>query len=197
MLQTIIWDIDDVLNNLTKDWLEREWLPRHPDCSIHFDELKANPPHVELGISLNEYQVSLDNFRTNVIGRNLSPSTDAIAWFEQYGSNYRHIALTARPFIAVPPAAEWLFRHFGKWIRGFGFVPSSRAIDSAPIYDSNKGEWLQWVGVGAILVDDSPNNQKAAQSIGLKTILIPQPWNNAVGSTKESFESINRVLKSN
>jgi len=196
-MRTIIWDIDDVLNNLTKDWLELEWLPKHPNCCIHFEQLKANPPHLVLGISLNEYQISLDNFRTDLIGRNLSPSPEAIAWFEQYGSNYRHIALTARPFIAVPPAAQWVFQHFGKWIRGFGFVPSSRSTDCAPAYDSNKGEWLQWISVGAILVDDSPVNQEAAKSIGLKTVLIPQPWNNSEGSTKESFESINKVINSN
>lgn len=194
MLRTIIWDIDDVLNNLTQAWLEREWRPNHPDCAVPFAEIRANPPHEVLGIALHEYQVSLDHFRTSETGRNLAPIPEAVAWFRKHGAQYRHIALTARPFVAVPPAAEWVFRHFGQWIRGFGFVPSLRATDCAPAYDSDKGDWLRWIGVGDILVDDSPANQKAAMEIGLKTVLVPQPWNQAAGTLNDALSTLSRLM---
>jgi hypothetical protein len=189
---TIIWDIDDVLNNLMQAWLECEWRPQHPDCTVGFVQLRINPPHEVLGITLHEYQVSLDKFRTSEAGRNLAPAPEAIAWFEQHGAHYRHLALTARPFVAVPPAAAWVFRHFGQWIRGFGFVPSPRSGDRAPAYDREKGDWLRWIGVGDILVDDSPANQKAAMELGLKTVLVPQPWNQASGTMRDALSTLSR-----
>jgi len=197
MSRTIIWDIDDVLNNLTQAWLKHEWCPEHPDCTVQFSEIRANPPHEVLGITLHEYQVSLDRFRTSEVGRNLTPVPETVAWFEQHGAQYRHIALTARPFVAVPSAAEWLFQHFGQWIRGFGFVPSPRANDHAPAYDRDKGDWLRWVGVGDVLVDDSPANQKAAIELGLKTVLVPQPWNQANGTISDALTDISRQLDTN
>jgi FMN phosphatase YigB (HAD superfamily) len=197
MLHTIIWDVDDVLNNLTQAWLEHEWRPEHSDCTVQFSELRANPPHEVLGTTLYEYQISLDRFRTSEDGRNLTPVPEVVAWFVQHGAQYRHIALTARPFVAVPPAAEWLFQHFGKWIRGFGFVPSPRASDRAPTYDRDKGDWLRWIRVGDVLVDDSPANQKAAMELGLKTVLVPQPWNQAGGTINDALTELSRKLGSN
>jgi hypothetical protein len=97
----------------------------------------------------------------------------------------------------VPPVAEWIFRHFGQWIRGFGFVPSPRATDLAPAYDCDKGDWLRWVGVGDILVDDSPANQKAAIELGLKTVLVPQPWNQAGGTINDALTELSRKMDSN
>ncbi len=197
MLRTIIWDVDDVLNNLMQSWFEHEWRPNHQDCPVSFAEIQANPPHEILGITLNEYQMSLDRFRTGEAGRNLAPVPEVVAWFGQHGARYRHIALTARPFVAVPPAAEWIFRHFGRWIRGFGFVPTPRAADQAPAYDRDKGDWLRWIGVGDVLVDDSPANQRAATELGLKTVLVPQPWNLAGGTITDALAALSRQLDSN
>jgi len=194
MLRTIIWDIDDVLNSLTQEWLEHEWRPKHPDCTVTFAEIRANPPHEVLGTTLHEYQVSLDRFRTSEAGRSLAPVPEVVDWFVHHGACYRHIALTARPFVAVPPAAEWLFEHFGNWIRGFGFVPSQRVNDHAPDYDRDKGDWLRWIGVGDVLVDDSPTNQKAALELGLGAVLVPQPWNQASGTIRDALIALSRLL---
>ena len=59
---TLAWDVDDVLNNLMQVWLEEAWLPVHPECSVTYRELTANPPHREIGASLDEYLASLDDF---------------------------------------------------------------------------------------------------------------------------------------
>jgi hypothetical protein len=193
-LFTIVWDIDDVLNNLMQEWLEQEWRPNHPDCTVTFAQIRSNPPHEVLGISLLEYQRSLDRFRTGEAGRNLAPVPEVVDWFVQHGPRYRHIALTARPFVAVPPAADWVFRHFGQWIRGFGFVPSSRETDHAPAYDQDKGDWLRWIGVGDILVDDSSANQEAAITLGLQTVLVPQPWNQAGGTIHDALTELSQKL---
>ena len=194
MLSTIIWDIDDVLNSLTQEWFDHEWRPKHPDCAVKFAEMRANPPHEVLGATLHEYQQSMDRFRTSEVGRNLAPVPEVRAWFEQHGAQFRHIALTARPFVAVPPAAEWLFQHVGEWIRGFGFVPSPRATDRAPAYDRDKGDWLRWIGVGDVLVDDSPANQQAAIGLGLKAVLVPQPWNQASGTISDALARLSTLM---
>ncbi len=50
-MKTIVWDIDDVLNDLTRAWFETAWLPAHRECRLTYEELKVNPPHELLGTS--------------------------------------------------------------------------------------------------------------------------------------------------
>ena len=54
-MNLVVWDIDDVLNPLMRDWFEQHWLPRHSECRIAYQELTANPPHRVLGIAEDEY----------------------------------------------------------------------------------------------------------------------------------------------
>jgi FMN phosphatase YigB (HAD superfamily) len=184
---TLIWDIDDVLNRLTWEWLEHCWRPSNPECKTTYAELTSNPPHEILSIPLHTYLESLDSFRASTIGKSLSPAPETLAWFQQHGDRYRHIALTARPLASAPDAAEWVLRHYGRWIRGFGFVPSSRSGENLPDYGKTKAEWLQWISTGDALIDDSPTNLEGAHKIGIHTVLIPQPWN-------ESTKSLSNVL---
>ena len=62
-MNLIVWDIDDVLNDLMRAWFELHWRPRHPECSLHYSQLRENPPQRVLGISESEYLSSLDEFR--------------------------------------------------------------------------------------------------------------------------------------
>ena len=47
--------------------------------------------------------------------------------------------------------------HFGRWIRGFHFVPLSRR-QSIPCYDATKGDFLTRAGDVAALIDDHRGN---------------------------------------
>jgi hypothetical protein len=173
---TIVWDVDDVLNDLMAQWFLRGWLPSHPECRLAYRDLAANPPHLALGVERSEYLSSLDAFHQTNRGANLTPSAEVLAWFHRDGHRFRHIALTARPLETAPTVAHWVFRHFGAWIRCFGVVPS-RAGRDLPAYDTTKAEFLAWLGRGDILIDDSPQNIQQAQSLGLKTLMPSQPWN--------------------
>lgn len=192
-MRTIIWDIDDTLNALTREWFEQEWRPSHPDCRLDFDGLTSNPPHELLGCEKAEYLSSLDRFRLSPEGRNLAPVPEMVEWFKEYGAKCRHAALTARPFSTVPSVSRWLFQHFSPWIRAFGFVPSARPDDDAPSYDAGKGDWLRWAGLGDILVDDSRENVAAAAALGLETVLMPQPWNGVEEDLADTLRKINRL----
>jgi hypothetical protein len=187
---TLVWDIDDVLNRLTHDWLELCWRPSHPECKTTYAELASNPPHESLGIPLHIYLESLDTFRASTVGRSLAPVPETLAWFQQHGHRYRHLALTARPLASAPDAAEWVLRHYGRWIRGFGFVPSPRLGENLPDYDKTKAEWLQWISIVDVLIDDSPANLAGARQNGIHTVMIPQPWNDAGGALKESLKEL-------
>ena len=68
---------------------------------ISYDDLLANPPHELLGITLTEYQLSLDAFRRDRL-EGLQPISDAIDWFKQHGHKACHAALTAVPLWAAP-----------------------------------------------------------------------------------------------
>ncbi len=189
-MKTLVWDIDDVLNRLTHDWLEQAWKPAHPECRASYASIVANPPNRALGIPLETYLDSLDTFRASPAGVNLAPVPETLRWFERHGHRYRHLALTARPLDSAPQAAEWVLKHYGSWIRGFGFVPSSRPQDAFPVYDTTKADWLRWIGVGDVLIDDSPGNLEGARKAGLATRLVPQPWNTASGTLNDVLRSL-------
>jgi hypothetical protein len=190
---TLAWDVDDVLNNLMQVWLEEAWLPAHPQCKVTYRDLTSNPPHAEIGASLDEYLASLDRFRSSRYLADLTPSEEATAWFEQNGGRYRHIALTAVPLEFAPISAAWTLRHFGRWIRGFHFVPSYRAGESIPSYDATKGDFLTRAGDVAALIDDHPGNVEAAAALGIRAVLMPRPWNGSSDTVTNVFSELERL----
>ena len=174
---TIAWDVDDVLNELMRTWLDNWWKPRHPDCGIAYADIRSNPPHGLLGVALEEYLHSLDAFRLSGDFQKMPPNAQAKEWFEQHGDSYRHIALTAVPRLAASVSAEWVVRHFGDWIRGFHFVPSPRAHDKVTTYESSKAAVLKRLGNIDIFIDDHEQHVHAVKSLGIRCLLVSQPWN--------------------
>jgi hypothetical protein len=189
---TIIWDVDDVLNELLRVWFETAWLVEHPECRLRYDDLYDNPPHRVLGTTLDEYLNSLDEFRCRRMNT-LQPLHEAQGWFQNHGARYRHLALSAVPLGCASSSAAWVVRHFGRWIRGFHFVPSSRPGELLPTYDGNKQDFLQWWGKGDVLVDDRPEVTEAAGALGMKTLLMPQPWNQNRNTAAEVFQQLENL----
>ena len=193
-MHLIVWDIDDVLNDLMRVWLEQYWRPCHPECLVKFEQLLQNPPHRALGVSEREYLASLDEFRWSEMAKTMPPNSFIQAWFKTRGSRYRHMALTARPLAALPIAAEWMFRHFGGYIRTMSAVPSRLGSD-LPTYDLTKGEFLSWAAAAAVLVDDSETNVKEAAKRGVKGVVFPQPWNQSRLSVAETLELVEATVE--
>ena len=193
-MKTIVWDLDDVLNDFTARWLESGWKAEHPDCRVAFEDLRSNPPLTELNATQAEYLDSLDRFRVSEIARSLQPNRAIANWFETHGSRFRHHVLTARPLKTVAPAAEWVFAHFGKWIRHFHFVPSPRPDDVAPDYDRTKGSVLQRLGGVDFFVDDSITNVTEAGQLGVRAFAFPQPWNHREVSVSDILATFSNSL---
>jgi hypothetical protein len=191
-MRTIVWDVDDVLNDLMLAWFNETWMPAHPECRLSYSGIKENPPDRVLGISRTEYLSSLDEFRLSQRARSLRPNAAVLAWLQQSGAAYRHVALTARPIGCSAPAAEWLFRHFGSYIRTFSVVPS-RLAPGEPAYDTTKEDFLRWFGRADILVDDSEENIRSAEKLGIRGVLYPQPWNRCSLSVDDTLESLTRL----
>lgn len=187
---TIAWDIDDVLNDLMRCWFKEKWLPVHQECKKTYEDLKENPPHKVLGASLHEYLKSLDEYRLSEQYPQMRPVQDIMEWFLQFGRNFRHIALTAVPITASPISAQWVIKNFGRWIRTFHFVPSKRSQEDIPEYERDKADFLQWFGKVDVLIDDNPENIKSAERVGIKGILVPQPWNGQFLTTTEVLNTL-------
>jgi hypothetical protein len=194
-VKTIVWDVDDVLNDLMRAWFDSWWRPAHPDCSLSYHQLSENPPHRILGISLEEYLESLDAFRlTSLIS--LEPVPDVFHWFQIHGPKFRHVVLTAIPLHFADLAAAWILKHYGTWIRSFNLIPSPRNGEAIPIYDQTKKDFLCWWGKTDILVDDSSLNIQAAGELGLETILMPRPWNSSDLSIADALYRLVDLAKS-
>ncbi len=194
-MKTIVWDVDDVLNAQTRVWFEEYWRPAHPDCALSYAQLAENPPHRLLGISLTEYLASLDDFRL-AHGSRMEPCAQILQWFHAYGAQFRHIALTAIPLRAADISAAWVLKHFGRWIRTFCFVPSSRAGEVLPAYEADKAEFLCWLGRGELLLDDNPANVESARHAGIPAMLMPQPWNASPLTVAETLAALTELLNS-
>lgn len=189
---TIVWDVDDVLNDLMLQWFTYCWLVDNPDCKITYSKLTQNPPHGVLGITRVDYLESLDKFRMTERGQQMEPNRTVLQWMREHGKGFRHIALTARPLCSSPNLAEWVMRHFGAWIRCIGVV-HTRENDGLPTYDRTKGEFLDWLKCGDIMVDDSAENIRQAQLRGLKGSLYPQPWNDSTLRVEDLLNEITHM----
>lgn len=192
---TLLWDVDDVLNDLTRRWFEDAWLVGHPDLALTYDQLTEQPAARLLGVSLDEYMFSLDEYRNRQYLQ-LRPDPEVVGWFEEHGSHYRHAALTATPMKHAPAVAEWVMHHFGHWIRAFAIVPSPRADDRHPKYDLDKGSAAEWLGFAGVFIDDNPANIEAVAARGLRTIVVPRPWNSATRPVPEAIDLLGAALAS-
>lgn len=175
---TLVWDVDDVLNDLTRRWLDDDWRPAHPGASVAYGDLTRQPLSAVMGVADAEYLASLDDFRARRYAA-LDPDPEVLGWFIDRGADFRHVALTATPMRHAPVVAAWVMRHFGPWIRTFAVLPSLRPGERLPAYDLDKGEVLAWLGVGDVFIDDSPANVAAVAARGVRTVLAPRPWNDA------------------
>jgi hypothetical protein len=186
----IVWDLDDTLNELMREWLAWHGRRQPKAAPVRFEELRENPPHRLLGISPAEYLASLDGFRLSAEARAMRPVPEIRVWFEVHGFAFEHHVLTARPVAMAPAAAEWVFAHFGKWIRHFHFVPALRAQDNPPDQGTTKGEVIARFGGADFFVDDSRENLKAAAAAVPTCLLVPRPWNGSKGTLAEVLATL-------
>jgi FMN phosphatase YigB (HAD superfamily) len=194
-LKTIVWDVDDVLNELMYHWFEECYKNEHADLTLTFNELVKNPPHDILRISKEDYLSSLDTYRISEKGRNLAPNKDILDWFYINGSEYRHIALTSRSRKTIPILSEWVFRHYGDWIRTLSFIPAKRPLENVPVYDVKKADFLVWLEKVDLYIDDMEENIKAAKKVGINSLLYPRPWNSSSLTVKQFFKKVSILLK--
>lgn len=191
---TIAWDIDDVLNDLMCQWLNKKWLADHPECGVSFEQITENTPERIIGASLEEYRQSLDGFRLSRDYFLMQPNQEVLEWFERNGNKSRHIALTSVPLKAAHISADWVLSNFGKWIRSFNFVPSPRQGEDIPEYDVSKVDYLKWLGKVDVLVEDSQENIQEAALLGIKGILIKRPWNRSGLLVKDALEEVDKII---
>ncbi len=195
-MKTIVWDVDDVLNDLMGAWFEDYAASIGADRFITYDRLTSNPPHALLGISHAEYVASLDKFRLSGMAEKMPPVAKIFEWFCRYGDSAHNVALTAAPLSASPVSAQWVMRHFGRWIRSFNVVPSARPGTEAAQYHMSKSDFLGWWGKADILVDDSEEHIAGALSLGMDAVLFPRPWNQSGQTINEALEELTELILS-
>lgn len=181
--KVIMWDVDDVLNDLMGVWFRSRWIPLHPQCPVDYRGITVNPPHELLGVDKREYLESLDAFRNDSF-RELKPIPEMIDWFRLHGGKAEHLVVTSVPLIVAHLSAEWVFSHFGKWVRSFNIVPSPREGDRDHGV-SSKSDFLRAFAKVDIVVEDNPETIRSMREMGISTVTIPRPWNDS----RETLES--------
>ena len=195
-LLTIVWDIDDVLNDFMRCWFEVYKYTHMPKCTLDYQDLTENPPHEILGLTLEEYHRSIDKFRLSQEFDQMQPNQQVHQWFIKYGNIYRHIALTAVPRHAVSKSAAWTLRHYGDWIRTFAFVPSERKGQDLPVYDLTKSDYLKWLNNSDILIEDNETNTVGLKSNTIRSLIINRPWNSSNTKVEHVLSILNEIRSS-
>ena len=108
----VIWDIDDVLNELSARWLE--WV----NDPVITDKSQLTNPHFEevLGWNRGHYLESLDRFRAERF-IDLEPNRLVQSFMSRH-TQVSNVLLSATPLSCAPFSAQWGFVHFGQWIDG-------------------------------------------------------------------------------
>jgi hypothetical protein len=194
-MKTIIWDVDDVLNDLMRMWFE-DWVSsRGSACSLSYEQLTSNPPHEILKIGRSEYLESLDAYRLSRKARRMHPVPEILDWFARFGSGFHHVALTAVPLCASHVSAGWVMQNFGRWIQSFNVVPSPRPWKQNGQPHVSKSDFLRWWGKGDVLVDDNPDIVACALSLGMHAVLIPRPWNRSQMTLDEALNVLTKLAR--
>ena len=166
----IFWDVDDVLNRLMACWLKKHV----PDQD--YSAISENPPHEIIGWKREDYLSSLDAFRNSDAGQAVEVNESVLSWFQKYGKDHRHIAVTARPLETMPNQSWWVYTYFGEWIHSVVAVTVGRGLAHARQYQT-KAEYIRQFSEEAIFIDDAEKNIQDVSSIGVESFLFPQPWN--------------------
>ena len=187
-----------MLNQLMREWLSfwqrnKQFDPK----SIGTSQLINNPPHRVLGISLEQYLQDLDEFRKSSRGRQLTPHPRVMKWFQEFGHESVHIALTARPSETMANQSAWIYKYFGRWIHSVVSVDPCRSGSEhqrQPEF-SSKASFIKWLDKPSILIDDSEDNIRDAREHCLRTFLFPQPWNSSNQTTEDVLDELSQFLE--
>jgi hypothetical protein len=194
-MKVIMWDVDDVLNDLMGEWFRKSWLPKHPECVLGYEGITRNPPQELLGVTRKEYLTSLDEFRLSSF-RDLEPLVEMREWFALHGHKARHIVVTSVPIQSSSRSAEWVFTHFGRWIHSFNIVPSPRSDDPPGLGATTKADYLRATFSRVdLVVEDNPETLESMKRQGIETVTIPRPWNGAQGTLGGALSLLSQMIE--
>lgn len=185
---TIAWDVDDVLNELTRSWAETAGL------GDRFKDGQGRDPGAyvnSLGFPPSDYLISLDEFRANCYG-SLEPNSLTHAWFVQHGSRCDHVVVSRTPLKASSIMRAWVLDHFGRWITNVIVTPSWRSTDPSGTLYPSKGDIMQSIRKPAVLVDDTEANLVEARRT-CHVVTFAQPWNSGA-SQRDSLAELTDIL---
>jgi len=187
----LIWDVDDVLNQLMGAWLK--YWNHENNSNFVLKDIKENPPNKILGISREIYFNSLDEFRNTEAGKSVQEDSTVKNWFNNHGNKYNHMACTARPIETMPNQSWWIYQNYGQWIHTIHAAGTYRELET-DYRTVSKADFISWIDQKVIFIDDSEENINAVSATGSDTILYPQPWNGANYSAKNFITILNSKL---
>jgi len=190
-----VWDVDDVLNPLMRDWLEYQKQLGSVCSKFEYADL-INPDFSEtLGWPRQKFLFALDEFRLK-FQRRLEPNKLIKNWFRQnQAMNVKHVALTATPRTVSDVSRDWVSQNFGEFVDDFHLAPSARDTDLLPrkrkqdFYMEFKAEYRE-----VIAIDDRPDNLNDARDAGISILCWPQPWNGSLLDSESTLKELSKMI---
>lgn len=188
-MKTIIWDVDDTLNNFRFDWfLHNKEELKKIDHDISYDYFNIKNPYNILNDNKDTFIKSLKDFK-NYNHFKITVNKEIYNWFYKYGKNYNHIILTKCSKDYFEFAVNFVNKYFGKWIQSYNYISGNKKDNLNEFL--TKAEFIKkYFKEIKYFIDDSEKNCKQVEELGIKTFCPKQPWNNGM-DIKDILEELN------
>lgn len=147
--------VDDVLNNLTEDWLN-DYNERY-SFAYKYETLTKNPFCKLLKFMHSEYIDLLDFFRISKKAKKPVAKLEVLKWLKQYSDMFAHIALIATSASVSHNSVLWVLKNYRQYIHLYNIILSKRNYTIETRYKTRKDFLLAHEDVKR-LVDDSIQN---------------------------------------
>jgi len=164
-------DIDGVLANFVDPFLK--YIEQKKNLRINKTDIDTYHPWQKFGISKDEMQILIEDFYVHEMFKQVEPLEGSKEGIDFLHKMSRLHIITARDKNLVGDnTKQWLAKHFGQKFSSINF---SRNVRLGQVGKS-KAEMGKNLDLSWMIEDSIEIAQKCSQ-IGIKVILIDQPWN--------------------
>ena len=199
LMLTIVWDVDDVLNDLMSAGSRRRGSRRIRSRPLAYCRYHGESAASRAGRRAAEYLESLDSFRASDRARaNCRPiprcSTGCARYGPRVSATWRYGASAGERARTRPSGCSAISETTSAC---FGVVPS-RLAAGVPAYDRDKGEFLEWFGrAGLSWSTTARRMSRAAERLGCAASFSRSRGTAAAAPSRRRWQQLSQLAERN